>query len=189
MKVLKGYTVCISSEGGPTVRYFCRECGQEIPADSDFCYSCGALKKTAMAVDDSGAVQQLKSGVCPYCGRENDEGSEFCGTCGKPLSAPAMQIPIRRKLTGKEKIAIGLAVIPGVFSIFGLGHIALKKFSRAFLYLAISAIWIYLYYFYVRPTGSMLFLWMLFEFFVYFRQCMEVIGLVYFRGPDDKRGP
>lgn len=172
------------------MKYICRECGQEISDDAEFCYSCGALKKTAMAIDDTGVPVNEKSGVCPHCGFENKEGDAFCASCGKPI-APMMtaQVMIQRKLTTRDKIAIGLAVVPGIFSVFGLGHLVMKKYSRAFLYMAISAIWIYLYLFYIRTTGSMFFLWLMFEFFIYFRQSMEVIGLVYFKGPDNKRGP
>lgn len=173
------------------MKYFCRECGQEIPGSEDFCYNCGALKKTAIAIDDSGSVVSEKEGACPYCGFENSAGEAHCASCGKPVAGGAMsaQVAFQRKLTGREKLAIGLSVVPGVLGVFGLGHVVMRRYSRALLYLAISVIWLYIYIFYVRSGGSSFFLWMLFEFFLFFRQCMEVIGLVYFKGPGNERGP
>ncbi len=172
------------------MKYFCRECGHEIPESEDFCYNCGALKKTAIAVDDSGSVVSEKNGACPYCGFENRDGAVYCASCGKPVgSAVPPQIALQRKLTLREKLAIGFSVVPGVMGVFGLGHIVMKKYSRALLYLVISIVWLYLYVFYVRSNEFSFFLWMLFEFFVFFRQCMEVIGLVYFGGPGNERGP
>ncbi len=184
------------------MRYFCRECGREIEPGADFCYYCGALKSKAIAIDDSGRVvdqSAAANGVCPVCGHQNVEGAKFCSQCGQQLSQPSenagdingMYTPYTytpKKLSGREYLALFLAFVPGMF-LFGIGHLAIKKYSRAFMYLAIAAVMIYLYATVISSGNGSSTLGLLFffvQFFIYFKQAMEVIQEIY--KPEDDKG-
>ena len=178
------------------MRYFCRECGHEIEPGADFCYYCGALKSKAIALDDEGReVPQAYSpdGVCPACGHKNVEGAVFCSECGRklesepqdgarmadPFAQPYGPYPVKT-LTRKDYIAMFLAFVPGIVNIFGLGHLVMGKWSRAFMYLMISAVVLYLRFTVITATGTgaYMFYWFI-TFAIYFQQSMEVVRLVY----------
>lgn len=164
------------------MKYFCRECGREIPPDADFCYYCGALKSKAIAVDDSGRPAEQAPGTCPYCGTQNSEGSLVCSNCGRPLNGPAAVPLVRKKLTKTDYLALILAAIPGAADVFGLGHFVMRKWSRGIMYLLISAIFIYIRWGSTGlSSGLMMVIWLL-SFFVYFRQFFEVVALIYMPG-------
>ncbi len=121
--------------------YICSQCGSQIPDDSDFCYTCGCMKSKALKMDDNGLVSE---GVCHSCGAEVSPGDAFCGSCGAAL----VQLPPRVKVKKYGQVALLLAVLPGMFFIFGLGHFVLKSWSRGLMFLAMSAIlW------YISPPG------------------------------------
>lgn len=58
----------------------CPACGNEMPAGSAFCNSCGA--KLPEPPKPAG-------GFCPACGTPADEGTVFCTNCGTRLPEPA----------------------------------------------------------------------------------------------------
>ncbi len=179
------------------MRYYCRECGHEIEPGADFCYYCGALKSKAIAIDDEGrevSPAYSPDGVCPDCGHKNVEGASFCSECGRRLSSErpqegaAMADPFAqpygpypvKTLTRKDYLAMFLAFVPGIVNIFGLGHLVMGKWSRAFMYLMISAVVLYLRFTVVASSGTGVYmLYWFITFAVYFQQSMEVVRLVY----------
>lgn len=163
-------------------RYICSECGSEIPHVSDFCYQCGSLKSDAFKIE--GGNTDLGEVPCPNCGKPIDEGVKFCRHCGIETESVPVQkvmgrsyglIPMTLKKNGA--LAMGLAFLFGFLGIYGLGHLALKKWSRGVMFLAMSAVNWYIYI----VTGNFITIVMLISLFIFFRQSMEVTALAYGR--------
>ncbi len=165
-------------------RYICSECGSEIPYVSDFCYQCGSLKNKAFKIDEGGEMEGGEV-PCPNCGKPIEEGAKFCRHCGIETdsvpAAPGIQFgpnmftPMVLRKNGA--LAMGLAFILGFLGIYGLGHLALKKWSRGIMYLSMSAVNWYIY----MATGNLVTVVMLISLFIFFRQCTEVTVLAYGR--------
>jgi predicted nucleic acid-binding Zn ribbon protein len=122
------------------MRSICSQCGAEIPADSDFCYRCGELKSKSLRVDDAGYFVE---DTCPHCGAKLQGNESFCGACGGPINQYNGEL--RPNLDKNSTIALLLALIPGFFNIFGLGHLFLKQWYRGIMFLVISGILWYIY--------------------------------------------
>jgi len=76
--------------------------------------------------------------VCQQCGTEVFDGEEFCYSCGyigEPVECT--HEPMDKN---KEWAALLLALIPGIFDIFGLGQLYLRSYLKAGLFLASSII-------------------------------------------------
>ena len=58
-----------------TVKYFCRNCGTEIPDGSKTCTACGTKKGEG-------------AGFCQHCGASVEAGAENCASCGKSVLPP-----------------------------------------------------------------------------------------------------
>ncbi len=128
------------------MKRICSGCGSEIPEGSDFCYACGAWATNSFAINDEGTV--LYSNKCVKCGNALIPGSKYCAYCG--AQASESNIPIRRSsgaYSSKDIMAIMLAVIPGLFNVFGLGQIILRRWSKAFVYICST-----LMLFYITPS-------------------------------------
>ena len=83
--------------------------------------------------------------VCTECGHVSDEDMEFCPRCGsikganideeqmppgfKVVSSPSGTI-ITRVDVRRIRLALMLALLPGIVDIFGLGHIVMGKYIR-----------------------------------------------------------
>ncbi|MCQ2070053.1 MAG: hypothetical protein MJZ68_02870 [archaeon] len=155
--------------------YFCGECGSVYEEDSDFCYVCGALRSSAIALDDSGN-QLSKNRFCPECGAETVDG--VCSNC-KTSVEPVRQQFIRKRPTRIDYIAMALAIIPGAFDLFGLGHLVLRKWSRAFMYLSISAVFLYFKFFIASVPTVWTYIISILGFVIYMKQAFEIIGRSY----------
>lgn len=127
------------------MKHICPECGSEIPEDSDFCFSCGRKKDDTIVLDDSGHFIDSNENKCTACGTELGPLDLFCPSCGKPTTKEQM-IAFRPKMRKYGWIGILLAVIPGIFNLCGLGHLYFRKWGRAAMYLAISAMMMYIRY-------------------------------------------
>ena len=125
--------------------FVCPECGSMIEEDADFCYRCGCKRSKATVHINDG----IGLSTCPRCGAEVHEGELFCRSCGSPLS---VSYPL--KASKDSTVAMFLALIPGFFSIYGLGHLMLKEWVRGAMFLAMTAL-----YWYMRSsTGNTLLL-------------------------------
>lgn len=100
--------------------------------------------------------------ICAECGRDVESGHFHCPFCGHELGQPTesmkeVQYPKSEILVGSEAasskrtepiqikkktplIAITLALIPGVFGIFGLGHIYAGKIRRGIILLIVGIV-------------------------------------------------
>lgn len=152
------------------MKYICHDCGYEIPDGMDFCPRCGCMRSKSTPVDDSTG---MPLGVCPSCGASCNPGDAFCGACGAPLPQTRVMVPKLRKY---GSVALILALVPGFFNIFGLGHLVMRSWSRGIMFLAISVVLFYVNGFSLFSTS---FVMTLVCVMVYFYQAMDAIRIAY----------
>lgn len=152
------------------MKYICHDCGNEIPDDMDFCPRCGGLKEKSTPVDDNSG---MPLGVCPKCGARIGFGDSYCGSCGAAL--PQIQI-LRPKMRKCGGVAMILALIPGFFNIFGLGHLLLKSWSKGFMFIALTLIMFYVNGMSLMPTSLVL---SFISVAIYFYQAMDLVRVMY----------
>ncbi|MBO4503076.1 MAG: zinc ribbon domain-containing protein [Candidatus Methanomethylophilus sp.] len=169
------------TEGAQNKRY-CLECGGQVEPGADFCYTCGSRRVIDVDPETNRVVMQ--KGHCPYCGRDNDPDATFCGNCGKRIGDFEYVGDLNRPLTAKDFVIMLVTLLPGAFNLFGLGHILLKRYSRAFVYLIISAVLIYMRLTIAGASMSTLIIIEVIGLVVYLKQAMEVFGLLY--GPREQ---
>jgi len=171
------------------MRYICPECGGEIPEDLDFCQFCGRKKDNTIRLDQSGRFVPPDKNQCASCGTEMQPGDLFCPSCGKPISKTQMAA-FRPKLAKHAWIgialafipgALGLVPIPGLFSIFGLGHLFFRKWPRAIMFFILSALVFLLHHNYGGGEASFLteLLIVIITVFFYLIQAMEALVLAF----------
>jgi RNA polymerase subunit RPABC4/transcription elongation factor Spt4 len=131
----------------------CRGCGNEVPEGQDFCYECGAWADNAIRLDDRGGITY--SDMCLNCGKALPNGSEFCPYCGtKVQETHAEPVATRRRWTTMDYLSVALAVIPGFFNIFGLGQIVQRRWSKAFVYICVTIVLMYISPSFLDNTNS-----------------------------------
>jgi hypothetical protein len=157
------------------MKYICPECGNEIPEGSDFCHVCGCLKSKSIKIDDNGKLIG-SNGKCSVCGSEVGPSDLFCEHCGNPITKAQMRT-FKPTVSRKGWAAIALALIPGLINVFGLGHLVYKMWSRAVMYLVMSAFIIYIQFFVSGISGNMKILLFLTEIVLYMFQALEVFAL------------
>lgn len=96
--------------------------------------------------------------ICTECGRVSEEDSDFCLVCGsekgsnvnRDLIPPEFDFKTTNRGTfivrgniRMLRVALILAFIPGLFNVFGLGHLALKQFGKAIPLMAFSCFYYY----------------------------------------------
>lgn len=159
------------------MKYVCPECKCQYEGDLDFCPRCGCMRDKAAALNDQGQIEN----VCPGCGERFNLGDRYCGKCGHELPAvasdPMAMAPHPRKY---GTVAIVAALLGGFFNVFGLGHIILKKYSRAAMFLVISLV---LWYLNGWTWASTSILTLVLDFVIYFYQCMDILRVAY--SPED----
>jgi hypothetical protein len=178
------------------MRYLCSQCGSEIGDDAEFCYACGSLKSKAINIPDVADVTGGLVGVCRTCGESIRQGETHCSKCGASIASQQVII-IRPKLTKWGIIGLLLAIIPGSFgffgilllpSIFGLGHLALKKWKRGLMFLSLSIL-IGVGNFLTEQNGtssaSSDALFFIMILFIYFLQTTEVMALAFLSNKAD----
>lgn len=167
------------------MRYICHECGKELEEGAEFCYHCGRSKKDALALDDNGTFVN-ESHTCPNCGQKISDGDAFCQKCGSQVScSKCVPVLFKPKLRKYGWIGILLAVIPGYFYLFGLGHIWFKSYKRGLIYLLFSIPLILVTRGYLNGTfNSTLFMFL--GIAMYLFQAMEVFGLAFMPEPPKK---
>ncbi len=159
------------------MRCICGECGREIPDGMDFCPYCGCLRSKACCIDDSGR----SCAVCPECGHPIAPGDQFCGSCGAHLDHGATPVRMIPRMKKNGNLAIMLALLPGFFNIFGLGHLVMKQYSRGLMFLGISLVLWYLNGWSFTNTSLLL---TVLDICVFFYQCMDLFRYVYTVGGD-----
>lgn len=101
--------------------------------------------------------------ICTECGRVSDRDLDFCEFCGSKKGAnvdPALIPPefgiaetprgriIVREDLRKLRLSLILALFPGIFNVFGLGHLLTKRYLKGIPLLGISVL-----YYAERITG------------------------------------
>ncbi len=158
------------------MKHICGECGAELEEGMDFCPRCGCMKDKSYVIDDSGNTSR----VCPQCGEPVGRFDEFCGHCGGKLEQPvAMQMPFPR-MKKNGNLALVLAILPGFFNVFGLGHLVMKRYSRGAMFLAMSLILWYLNGWHLSSANLTV---MILDILVFFYQSLDIMRVVY--GPGD----
>lgn len=152
------------------MKYICHDCGYEIPGDMEFCPRCGCLREKSTPVDDNSG---MPLGVCPSCGAKTSFGDVYCGSCGATL--PQIQM-VRPKMRKYGTVAMVLALIPGFFNLFGLGHLVLRSWSKGLMFLALTVILFYVNGMTLIPTS---FLMSMVCVLVYLYQAMDLFRVVY----------
>lgn len=160
------------------MRTICGECGAEIPDGMDFCPKCGCMREKAYRIDDSNGG--MPSSTCPKCGAPCGPADLYCGKCGQKLE-PTLQFPVQPKMRKNGNLAVFLALVPGFFNIFGLGHLVLKEWSRGIMFLVITVV---LWYINGWSFVNTNFVVTIIDLLVYVYQAMDILRLAY--KPEDK---
>lgn len=151
----------------------CGECGHEIPPGMDFCPACGCMVDKAVHHGDYDLTAE-----CPDCGGPLHPGDSFCGSCGAKVSVSSTVYEAPRS-GNRGNIAILMALIPGFFNIFGLGHLVMRKYSRGAMFLVMSLVLWYLNGW--KLYGDSMFL-MILDVAIYFYQAMDLLRITYTEG-------
>ena len=93
--------------------------------------------------------------VCDDCGTASDDSLGFCRKCGSTrghhvddqvgedrlrIDTSQGTVFIDPVLANRVPIAMFLAFVPGLFDIFGLGQLYLRKYSHGALFLGLTAL-------------------------------------------------
>ena len=169
------------------MRYICPECGGEIPEDLDFCHFCGRKKDDTIRLDQAGRFIPPDKNKCASCGAEMQQNDLYCPNCGEQISK-AQLAAFRPKMAKYAWIGIALAfipgalgLVPGLFSIFGLGHLYFRKWSRAAMFFILTAL---LFLLKTNYGGAEASFWtdlilVIITLFIYLIQAMEAIVLAF----------
>jgi len=79
--------------------------------------------------------------VCRQCGTGLFDDDTFCPRCGydgEMLYADAPQVRTTNK--SGDTIALCLALLPGLINIFGLGHLYLRCYMRAAVFITLTVV-------------------------------------------------
>lgn len=106
----------------------CRDCNAVSPNWSEFCIHCGHIFS-----DEERASSDSSAERCRICYSELIPGSGSCPSCGAPVAGKVSEHSLRTSMVAKL-----LALVPGVFNLFGLGHLYLGKYVKALILLVVS---------------------------------------------------
>jgi len=176
------------------MNYICPECGRDIPEESDFCYHCGRKKDNTIRLDRSGHFIPPETERCTSCGGEIPLSAPLCPKCGAPRSKTQMAL-FRPQMAKNGWIGLVLAAVggmlvfipvgpigplPGLFSIFGLGHLYFRKWKRGALFLMLSVLMLFARIFQTgEPSMTIQILFVLITGFIFVVQFMEALVLAF----------
>jgi len=177
----------------------CPQCGESLADDLGFCPYCGqsvtgARKKEEAGAELNGAIKRETESKrdCPSCWKSNPQGAVFCGYCGLPMDAAnqcpgcrstinpgemfcthcgrMVRAPLPPKFSNLPTGAMLLALIPGLFSIWGIGHFFAGSLTRGFGFFLLGLITIIVSPFillqFAQSVGDLLF-WAVVGFIVW----------------------
>ncbi|MDR3205943.1 MAG: zinc ribbon domain-containing protein [Candidatus Methanoplasma sp.] len=164
------------------MRCVCSECGREIPDESDFCYVCGSLRTKAVEIHDAQEIMGALN-LCHVCGGDMRPEDPVCKKCGEPrVKRVVISVGLDRYGTVAILLALipgALALLPGLISVFGLGHLMYKRWTRAAMFLTMSAL-LGMSKMYADEGGMQVII-ILATAVTFFVQLMEVTALAMFR--------
>ena len=81
-------------------------------------------------------------GYCPFCGALVESHWDYCQECGRYLRglSEVSETPIYPLKEKDPMIALLLALIPGLFGIWGIGHFYVEEFGKGVLLLFLGLI-------------------------------------------------
>lgn len=144
----------------------------------EFCASCGRKRDDTIRLDDAGKFVPEDDGHCTTCGKDIAPNDLFCQHCGAPITKVQMAT-FRPKMVKYGWIGIALALIPGFFNIYGLGHLYFKRWTRAAMFLLMSAFMLYVKYGGVELTVWTNLIFGIVSIAIYLMQAMEVLVLAF----------
>lgn len=143
----------------------CPQCGANIPEGVDACVICGtAVTGDAKAVPKAPPmeVDVNTTGRCQNCGAVLKGGETFCGRCGFLVDAPFECRDCRTRIGAEDRYCTGcgrlvrpgklnrsssrpiaallLGLIPGLFSIWGLGQLFSLSIRKGLLFFALGLV-------------------------------------------------
>ncbi len=164
-------------EGDSGIVRYCMECGSTVEPGADFCYACGSRRIVDVRSADNRVIMQ--PGHCPYCGHDNVPDAKFCASCGRRIGDFEYSGVPKVQLSSFDMLVLMAALIPGLFNVFGIGHLLVKKYSRGIMYLVISAVFLYVRYAAGVLEISTIILLEVIGVVVYLKQAMEIFSVVF----------
>ncbi|MBI0584601.1 MAG: hypothetical protein ISF22_10305 [Methanomassiliicoccus sp.] len=138
----------------------CPRCGNEARASRTTCPHCGEQLQDAMLATrerDGARRSQDRTARCGYCGCLSPEGAAFCTGCGQILDGTGrcpscggsiaafdrhcagcgltLRHGTKSKVSSRPLAALILAIVPGMFSLWGIGHLFAGKLKKGLLFL------------------------------------------------------
>jgi hypothetical protein len=153
----------------------------EIPGGSEFCYGCGCLRTKAVEIHDAQEIMGSLN-LCHACGGDMQPGEAVCGKCGAPrVKRVVLSVGLDRYGAIAILMALvpgALAVVPGLISVFGLGHLMYRRWTRAAMFLTASVL-LGISKMYIDDGGTQI-LVVLATIVLFFMQFMEVAAIAVF---------
>jgi TM2 domain-containing membrane protein YozV len=74
---------------------------------------------------------------CPFCGTMVEENWRYCKRCGQYLRGflEVSETPVTLERSKDPTVALILALVPGLFGIWGIGHIYVGEITKGILLL------------------------------------------------------
>lgn len=138
----------------------CPRCGKENRASRTVCLGCGHQLKGSEAPEKSPQPYAVGAARCDNCGSYVKEGARFCTECGQPADGN-VECPECRSRVGaadrycagcgrvlrpakvpkpssKPVAALVLGLVPGLLSLWGIGHIFAGRINRGLAFLVLG---------------------------------------------------
>lgn len=143
----------------------CPQCGGNVPPGADACAICGAeVTRDAQPVQAAPAVngEANLAGRCQNCGAVLDGKGTFCGRCGFLVDAPFECRDCRTRIGAEDRYCTGcgrlvrpaklskspsrpiaallLGLVPGLFSVWGLGQLFSVSIKKGALFFVLGIV-------------------------------------------------
>lgn len=143
----------------------CPQCGGNVPPGSDVCAICGAdiAKEDVPAQPDPAVKVDVNlTGRCQNCGTVLGGKETFCGRCGFLVDAPYECRDCRTRIGAEDRFCTGcgrlvrpgkltkspsrpiaaliLGLVPGLFSIWGLGQLFSVSVKKGVLFFVLGIV-------------------------------------------------
>ncbi len=121
----------------------CKQCGQPVEADQNFCVSCGA------AVEEGAqSAETATQAVCKQCGKEIAADARFCVSCGAPINASATAAS---ESSFKKMIREGTKRVKDLPELLGGQYTQKGAISLAWKQLALGLCFVFMIIFWYLP--------------------------------------
>lgn len=143
----------------------CPRCGKENRASRTVCVSCGHQLQYDISTGSEGSNPQshaIEGNRCGNCGRYVPGGARFCTACGQPADGNTVCLechsrigPMDRycpgcgralrpekapRFTSRPVAAMMLGLVPGLLSLWGVGHLFAGRLERGIAFLVLGLV-------------------------------------------------